>query len=156
MNLFFEGVQGNDILWATAASHLNSFQKGSNQFSDLYGNYWTADNPNPNAKYPIVAANSEVSNSDRFVEDGSYLRLKSVRLAYDLPFRKLGFDKFDRAQIYVSGTNLFTITNYPGIDPDVNTAGTDSQDITRRLTTGVDESAYPLSKLYSVGLILGF
>ena len=156
LDIFLEGSYGNDIWWATAATHLNSFQRGSNQFADLYGNYWTTENPNPNAKYPKVASNSQISDSDRFVKDGSYIRLKSLRLAYNLPTKKLGLPWIDVAQIYLSGTNLFTLTNYPGIDPDVNTAGTDSQSISTRLTTGVDESAYPICKVYSIGLKLNF
>src|SRR5690606_25237544 len=58
LSIFLEGVSGNDIWWASAATHLNSFQRGSNQFADLYGNYWTAKNPNPNAKYPKVSSSS--------------------------------------------------------------------------------------------------
>lgn len=150
LNIFLEGVQGNDIWWATAGTHLNSFQRGSNQFADLYGNYWTKENPNPKAKYPKVSATSQIGDSDRFVKDGSYLRLKSIRLAYDIPIDKMNLPWINSGQIYVSGTNLFTKTNYPGIDPDVNTAGGSY------LVTGVDENAYPISKVYTIGLKLNF
>ena len=156
LNLFFEGVQGNDIFWATAGSHLNSFQRGTNQFADLYGNYWTEENPDPNAKYPRISKSSAVTVSDRFVEDGSYLRLKSAKLTYNIPTNKIGMPWFDGAQIYVSGTNLFTITNYPGLDPEVSTRGTDDSSVGSRLLIGIDESAYPNSKTYAVGLKLNF
>ena len=156
LNIFLEGVSGNDIWWATSATHLNSFQRGSNQFADLYGNYWTAENPDPNAKYGKISSDYQIGDSDRFVKDGSYIRLRSLRLAYNIPASKIGMPWIEVAQIYLSGTNLFTITNYPGIDPDVNTTGSDSQNINTRLTTGVDQNGYPLSKIYGVGLKLTF
>jgi len=156
LNIFMEGVYGNDLVWASAGTHLNSFQRGSNQFADLYGNYWTAENPDPNAKYAKVSPQTQVLISDRFIKDGSYLRLKSLRLAYNLPAKRMGLNWLNGAQVYLTGTNLFTITNYPGIDPDVNTYGTDSQNIATRLAQGVDASAYPSSKIYSVGVKLNF
>jgi TonB-dependent starch-binding outer membrane protein SusC len=156
LNLSFEGVYGNDIFWATAGTNLNSFQRGNNQFVDLIGNYWTAENPNPNAKYPKISSKSLVDVSDRFIEDGSYLRLKSLKLAYNLPVKNIGMTWFDGAQIYLSGTNLFTITNYPGIDPDTNTTGSDSQSVGSRLRVGIDQSAYPAAKMYAIGLKLNF
>ncbi len=156
LGLIVEGVYGNDLLWASAATHLNSFQRGSNQFADLYGNYWTAENPDPNAKYAKVSPQSQALISDRFIEDGSYLRLKSLRFAYNIPSKKIGLNWLNGAQVYLSGTNLLTITNYPGIDPDVNTYGTDSQEISTRLAQGVDASAYPSSKTYTIGVKLNF
>ncbi len=156
LNLFIEGVSGNDIFWATAGNNLNSFQRGSNQFRDLIGNYWTAENPNPNAKYPRVSSTSPLDVSDRFIEDGSYIRLKSVRLAYNIPIDKLTNSKIKRAQIYISGVNLFTITNYPGIDPDVNTTGSDSQGVGDRLRMGIDQTAYPTAKMYLAGINFSF
>lgn len=156
LNVFIEGVAGNDIFWATAGNNLNSFQRGSNQFRDLMGNYWTAEDPNPNAKYPRVSATSPLDVSDRFIENGSYLRLKSVRLAYNIPIAKLTNSKLKRAQVYISGVNLFTITNYPGIDPDVNTTGTDSQGVGDRLRMGIDQTAYPTAKMYLAGINFSF
>ncbi len=156
LNIFFEGVQGNDIFWATAGTHLNSFQRGTNQFADLYGNYWTEANPDPNAKYPKISSSTAVTVSDRFIKDGSYLRLKSIKLAYNLSGAKLGASWFRSAQIYVSGTNLLTFTSYPGLDPEVNTRGSDDTSVGSRLLIGVDESAYPNAKTYAVGVKFNF
>ncbi len=156
LNLFIEGVTGNDIFWATAGTNLNSFQRGTNQFRDLIGNYWTAENPDPNAKYPKISSTTLVDVSDRFIEDGSYLRLKSVKLAYNLPMAKWTNAKIQRAQVYVSGINLLTFTNYPGIDPDVNTTGTDDRNVGNRLRMGIDQSAYPTAKMYMAGINFSF
>src|SRR5690606_34771431 len=111
LNIFFQGVQGRQLLWETAGVHLNSFQRGMNQFVDLFGNYWTEDNPDPNAKYPKISSQTTQQVSDRYVHDASYLRLKLIRLAYNVPVQNLRW--INRAQVYVSGTNLLTFTTYP-------------------------------------------
>ncbi len=154
LNVFLQGVQGRDLFWETAGVHLNSFQRGQNQLADLFGNYWTEDNPNPNAKYPKISSSTVARVSDRYIKDASYLRVKLIKLGYNLPVDNLKW--ITRAQVYVSGVNLFTFTDYPGVDPEVNVTGTDSQNIGDRLKVGIDESAYPSAKIYSVGLNLGF
>lgn len=156
LSVFLEGVQGSEIFHATKGTHLNSFQRGSNQFTDILGNYWTTDNPDPNAKYPKISAATGIDISDRFIEDGSYLRLKSLRLAYNIPFTKWGIATISRAQIYVSGTNLLTFTDYTGLDPEVSTRGTDGSNISTRLQMGHDQSGYPNARTYAIGLKLNF
>jgi hypothetical protein len=154
LNIFIEGSQGNKLFWETAGSNLNSFQKGTNQLADLYGNYWTPENPDSNAKYPIISSTTIYSTSDRFVLDASYVRLKSVTLSYNLPTKKAGMEWLESAQLYVSGSNLLTLTKYPGLSPDVNTRGNDNFDISSRLTMGIDASSYPSARILSVGLRL--
>jgi hypothetical protein len=149
-------VYGNQIFNATNGTHLNSFQRGSNQFQDIIGNYWTADNPDPNAKYPKISSATAVDISDRFIEDGSYLRIKSIRFAYNLPVKQWGMRWFEGAQVYLSGINLFTFTDYTGLDPEVNTKGEEGANIASRLHMGYDQSGYPNAKTYAVGLKLNF
>lgn len=156
LGIFLEGVQGNNIFNATNGTHLNSFQRGSNQFQDIMGNYWSLDNPDPNAKYPKISAASGIDISDRFIEDGSYLRLKSVRLAYNVPVKDWGLTWIGGAQVYFTGINLLTITNYTGLDPEVSTRGTDSSNIGDRLQMGHDQSGYPNAKTYAIGVKLNF
>ncbi|MCB0689502.1 MAG: TonB-dependent receptor [Saprospiraceae bacterium] len=153
LNIFIQGSQGNDIFFRTAFTNLNSFQRGQNQFADLYGNYWTQENPDPNAKYPKISSQTQQQASDRFIVDGSYLRLKSVQLAYSVPLKNAGIQK---CRIYLKGTNLWTLTNYIGLDPEVNTMGTDSQSIGSRLQVGVDESGYPTAKVFGGGVQITF
>lgn len=157
LNIFLEGVYGNQIFNATNGTHLNSFQRGTNQFQDLVGNYWTPESANPDSKYPRIGSSAAFDVSDRFIEDGSYLRVKSIRLAYNLPLEKWGISWLDFAQFYVSGINLFTFTDYTGLDPEVNTRGDDSsQDVTTRLQMGHDQSGYPNAKTYLAGIKLSF
>lgn len=155
LNVFLEGVQGNEIFNATNGTHLNSFQRGSNQFRDLIGNYWTAENPDPNAKYPKISAATAVDISDRFIESGTYLRVKNITLGYDLPMTKWGALWCNGLHIYASGTNLFTFTDYTGLDPEINTRGDDTApEVGKRLQMGHDQSGYPNAKVYSLGLRL--
>lgn len=156
LNVVVEGVQGNELFNATNGTHLNSFQRGNNQFRDIIGNYWTEENPDPNAKYPKLSSATQITVSERFIEDASYLRIKSMRLAYNFPVSEIGLKGFDMAQLYVSGTNLFTFTNYTGIDPEANTRGTDSSNVGDRLRFGHDQSSYPTAKIYAIGLKFRF
>jgi hypothetical protein len=84
--------------------------------------------------------------SDRFVEDGSYLRCKNLTLGYTLPSFKL----LSGARIYLSGNNLFTLTRYSGFDPEVNSFGNSNTII------GVDNLVYPVARTFIGGVQLTF
>jgi hypothetical protein len=156
LNIFLEGVSGNKIFFQTGYTNLNSFQRGQNQLADLYGNYWTAEKPDPNAKYPKISAATQMLSSNRFMQNGSYLRFKTIQLSYNIPVKAMGIQWMNRARVYVKANNLFTITKYIGLDPDVNTTGTDSQDIGSRLAVGTDTNGYPNAKIYAAGIQLDF
>jgi TonB-linked SusC/RagA family outer membrane protein len=122
--------------------------------------YWTAGNagtktPRLGVSYAIngVADRGIQQNvradSDRWIEDGSYLRLRNVELGYTLPKSLLNTLHLSDSRIFVSGQNLFTITKYSGLDPDVVGANVN-------LEPGVDLGAYPASRIISVGLNIGF
>ncbi len=98
--------------------------------------------------YPKPRASIIHRRSDLFIEDGSYIRLRNIRIDYALP---LGDTKFIKsANIYLSGNNLITITNYKGYDPEVNAFSGNS------LQQGVDNGAYPGSKTVTLGLTVNF
>ncbi len=132
---------------------------------DSYGNsnYRTAINPwtptNTNTSFPRLgyqfAANDRGinenarGNTDRWIEDGSFLRLRNVELGYNLPSKLITKAGIGNARLYVSGQNLFTITKYSGLDPDVVGANAN-------LEPGVDNGNYPSSRIISFGLSVGF
>ncbi|WP_295772335.1 TonB-dependent receptor [uncultured Mucilaginibacter sp.] len=132
---------------------------------DSYGNsnYRRAINPwtptNTNTSYPRLgyqfAANDRGinenarGNSDRWVEDGSFLRLRNLELGYNLPSKWLTKAGITNARLYVSGQNIFTITKYKGLDPDVVGANAN-------LEPGVDNGNYPSSRIVSFGFSVGF
>ncbi len=88
-------------------------------------------------------------DSDRWIEDGSFLRLRNVELGYNIPAELLGKASIGNARLYVSGQNLLTLTKYKGLDPDVVGANFNLQ-------PGVDNGNYPSSRIISFGLSVGF
>lgn len=156
LNVFFQGTQGNKIFFATAFTNLNSFQRTQNQFEELFGHYWTEAKPDPHAKYPRVSPLTQMRPSNRFIEDGSYIRLKSLQLSYNVPLERMHVNGLSQLNIYLKATNLLTITHYPGLDPEVNTRGSDAQSIESRLFIGTDESGYPSGRVFGAGVELSF
>ncbi|WP_422080622.1 TonB-dependent receptor [Ulvibacterium sp.] len=147
LNIFIEGSQGNDLFWATGGGITNSFSQGSNQLVDLYNDFWTPQNTD--AAYPRPTENrSQFRVSERFIEDASFLRLRNIKLAYNLPVDKMDIG-IKSLQIYVSGQNLLTLTDYPGLDPDVST-----RQETGNLRIGIDQTGYPSAKIFTLGLNL--
>lgn len=104
---------------------------------------------NRNATAPTVLDSRNLfSVIDYWVEDASYLRMRSITLSYDLPVLKSRL--IEKAQLYVSGQNLITFTNYTGFDPEVNLGEQDN------LLLGYDYGSYPSAKMYVVGLRFDF
>ena len=93
--------------------------------------------------------NKNARVSDRFIEDGSFVRLKNIHLGYDLKHKLLKKWKIDKARIYFSGQNLWTLTKYSGLDPEIGTVG-------GSLELGIDQGFYPQARMASMGLQLGF
>jgi TonB-linked SusC/RagA family outer membrane protein len=141
-SIFLSGSYGNDIYNLSRYSFENPL--GQRNLLKETADHWTADNPNneyvggyPGGRLPI---------SDRFVEDGSYLRCKNISLGYTLPEIK----GINRARIYISANNLFTVTNYSGFDPEVNSFGGSNTAI------GVDNLVYPAAKTFLGGVQITF
>jgi len=155
-NAYFYGVYGNKILNYEESS-LESFQNRSfvgveNVSQDYFKNRWTSTNPSnkyAQAKYNDDAVGSNVP-SDRWIEDGSFLKLKNLTIGYTIPTdvtKKLFVKKI---RIYGATQNLFTITKYSGLDPEI---GLQNGNATQN---GVDSGTYPSSKYYTIGLNLTF
>lgn len=149
LNIFIQGVQGNDIYSLSMGSTNYDYGWGLNTFKEVLYNHWTPQKTD--AKYPSITTTNTYQVSDRFVYDGSYLRLKNVELAYNLPLSKLGVKWMNKAQIYASGQNLVTITSYPWWDPDVNSKGGSTS-----VNQGIDHFSYPTAKSFTFGVRLQF
>ncbi len=146
LNVLLQGVQGGDIFNVNATAVGNSFYFGENQLKEVYYNHWTATKPDANAKYPKISAKTLFRESDRFVEDGSFFRLKNIQLAYNFPVSILGVKWVKGFQLYVSGQNLLTSTNYSWYDPEINTRGGGNS-----ISNGIDNAGYPNTKMYTFG-----
>ena len=137
LSIFLQGVQGNDIFNAN-----NVFQESmavaQNQTTKVLGRWEGEGSSNniPRAIFNDPNNNSRISS--RFLEDGSYMRIKNVTLGYTLPHSLLN-NTFQKARIYLSAQNLFTFTKYSGFDPEVP-------------ANGVDYNVYPVTRILSVGL----
>ncbi|PMD90444.1 SusC/RagA family TonB-linked outer membrane protein [Siphonobacter sp. BAB-5405] len=150
LNVFLQGIQGADIFNFNLSNQANAFNFGENQVRSSLDR-WTTENPNPAAKNPKVSIGSTFRESNRFVEDGSFLRLKNIRLAYTLPLTKWSVNWLKSAQIYVSGQNLLTFTKYSWYDPEVSSRGGAAS-----ITVGIDQTSYPVAKTYTCGVSLAF
>ena len=106
---------------------------------------WTGDgttNSAKNPRYSFIDANSNIRVSDRYVEDGSFIKIKNLQLGYTFPQRLTG-KVFSRLRIYAQVKNAFTFTKYTGFDPEISGG---------ILDTGVDRGAYPQARTYSFGI----
>ena len=147
LDIFIQGQHGNQIL------NSNRFElesgNGLSNASIKMLDRWTPDNPSN--EFPRANRNADyLYMSDRYLEDGSYVRIKVISLSYNLPSKWMSAIKIDNARIYVTGENLFTFTDYTGFDPEVNRFGFDN---TRM---GYDYGGYPSSKTYIIGLNINF
>lgn len=112
LSFFIQGSQGNDIYSFSMITQNYKTYLGYNALEEVFYNHWTPDHPN--AKYPAVDNVISTKMADNYVYNGSYLRLKNIKLAYNIPVSKLGISWLKRGQVYISGQNLLTITNIPG------------------------------------------
>ena len=113
---------------------------------------------NPDGSYPRLVLNDPNNNSrpsDFFVENGNFLRLRNIQIAYNLPVKIIEKVKMSAAKVFIAADNLLTITDYTGFDPEVG--GTPSDENPNAIgLTGVDRGFYPLTKTISAGISITF
>ena len=149
LSVFFQWSYGNDILNANRLffESSNNMQRELNQYAS-YADRWTPENPDSD----IPAATQSSSNrvfSSRIIEDGSYLRLKTVTLGYTFPKSMIAKAHLSNVRLYLAAQNLWTWTSYSGYDPEVSVRNS-------ALTPGLDFSSYPRAYTISFGVNLGF
>ena len=144
LTMFFYGSYGNDMInyvsrWIDYGQFVGGLSK------DALYNTWTPTNTT--AKLPMLdgAAHSQEA-STAFIEDGSYLRMKTLRLGYTVPQTTLNKLKMKSLRFYLQATNLFTLTKYKGLDPELDSSG---------MNMGVDQGSWPTPRQITVGLTLG-
>jgi TonB-linked SusC/RagA family outer membrane protein len=157
LTVFFQGVQGNDLLgvllaW-TEGMH-NNFNLGKNAL-----NRWTPENTNTTV--PRAVRNDPNNNvkwvSDRYIFDGSYLRLKNLTLGYTLPESVLNYIKLSRVRVYATGRNLLTLTKYPFYDPEIGSGGTGiGAGGNSSVSRGIDQGYYPQARTLILGVQVDF
>ncbi|MCL4640799.1 MULTISPECIES: SusC/RagA family TonB-linked outer membrane protein [Olivibacter] len=154
-SIFLQGSQGNDIYNGTRVE-MEGMIDAKNQTTAVLDR-WTSPGQLTNVPRAVPDNTNNSRNSTRFVENGSYLRVKSVTLSYNLPETLLSRLKLSNVKVYVTGENLFTVTNYKGFDPEVN-AFTNTNDATQNKNTfvGIDYGTYPQTRNLIFGLNVSF
>ncbi|MDO5664937.1 MAG: TonB-dependent receptor [Bacteroidia bacterium] len=146
----FEGSQGNDIFNAMRYFTYD-LADVTNKSKDVL-NYWRPDNKNTNIpRLDGQGTNDNLRISDMYIEDGSYLRLKTVQLGYTFPTELTQRFYIQKMRVFISGQNLLTFTKYSGADPEVGQISS-----TNYLSRGVDIGTYPQARTYSVGINVTF
>ncbi len=155
-NLYFYCVYGNKI-FNFAESSLESFQNrsfvGVENISQTYlQNAWTAENHSNT--YARITSNDDAIGSNvassAYIENGSFVKLKNFTVGYTLPRSIIGSLPFEKIRVYASTQNLFTITGYKGLDPEIGVQGGNATQ------NGIDNGTYPSSRYYTIGLNVTF
>lgn len=147
LDFFFQGQAGVDLINVNLIESIYPANFRRNRLSEPILNRWTPQNTNtkwPSGTNPNAYGPSKVNTLT--IQDASYFRLKNVQLSYNVPVDKIDF--LSSLRVYVTGQNLFTITDYVGFDPEANSFG--------RSNVRIDYSSYPLARTYLMGLSASF
>jgi TonB-dependent starch-binding outer membrane protein SusC len=148
--VFLQGTQGNDIF--NYVKYFTDFYGfNGNRSNRMLYQSWTPTRTNAILPKLDITDNYSFQPSTYYIEDGSYIRAKVIQLGYRLPSSLLSRVKIDNARVYVQGQNLFTITNYQGLDPTLGTRNNATEG-----WTGIDYGNYPTARVLMVGLQLSF
>jgi len=146
-NILLEGVQGRQVL--NTMYGIGTLPVGDARTVTIQDGADVWSTSNPNGKFPSLSSTTNVNNlqSSRWLEDGSFVKVRNISLSYNFP---KSFTKFANVRLSVSGQNLFTFTKYKGYDPEVTNSGTsDTQ-------AGIDFGAYPTPRLFTTGIAITF
>lgn len=145
LNLFFQGTYGNDIYRNITRYDFPS----SNRPSSALERWTGPGTSNSEPRISLSDPNQNARVSDRFVEDGSYLRLKNAQFAYNFPKTWLKRMHFEKVKVYVAAQNMITFTRYSGFDPEIGT-------VNGSLEIGIDHGFYPQARTVTGGVSLTF
>jgi hypothetical protein len=147
LSFMFQGMAGNDIFSQTLGTMWGGHGMARNATIKEALDVWTPERP---TDIPVLGGTSiNHFNSSRFVYDGSFVKLKNLSLAYNIPKRLLSKLFIDHLEVYVSGQNLLNFTSFPGYDPETNSS-TDAR------SQGLEMGVIPNPRTYTMGLRIGF
>lgn len=150
-SFYFQGTLGNEVYNLRTRNHF--FNRGeTTKFAEL-ANRWTPQNPTSNIPRAGADTVTDTPPNSEYVEDGSHLRLKTVRLAYNLPVKKMNLDALKNATLYVSGSNLLLFSDFRLIDPETSNFGRTGQG---NIAQGFAGANYPNPRVLTVGLNVTF
>ncbi|MDD6363821.1 MAG: TonB-dependent receptor [Bacteroidales bacterium] len=152
VSAFFQGAFGQKI-FSQVNYDIEGFYRGFNVTKRYYDEHWTAENhSNTQPRASWQAKGNNVKVSSRFLEDGSYFRLKNLQLGYDFKLKEDFAVKSCR--LFIAGTNLFTLTGYSGLDPEMTVSTNSAAEGDR--ANGIDWGTYPVARSFTLGLNISF
>lgn len=149
LSVFLQFSYGNDIFNGTRR-YIESMKGADNQTIAILERWQAPGDETTMPRASISDPNANDRMSSRFIEDGSYLRVKHLRLAYDLKTLPESFGEFTKVEFYLAAQNLLTLTSYTGMDPEVNYAGQDN------VRMGTDFFTYPQARTIMLGINVEF
>lgn len=163
--MFFQGSYGNDIIDVTLSGALNG---GGNIPLWKYKEAWRGENTSNSVPIITSYTQTNLGSGDLFLQDASYLRMKTIQLGYNLPQSFASKIHVKNLRIWLGGTNIFTITKYKGVDPEDGTTlfttssstGVDSdggiQLSSTAISRGIVSTSYPKSRIFTLGVNFTF
>ena len=154
LSIFFQGTYGNKI-YSQINQDIEGFYRGFTVTQRYFDERWTGEgtsNTQPRASW--TAKSNNATPSSRFLEDGSYIRLKNAQLGYTIPAKALKFIGLSSTRVYASGTNLLTWTKYSGLDPEMTVSDNSKTEGDR--AAGIDWGTYPSAMTLMLGIDIKF
>lgn len=151
LDFFIQGTYGNEVF--NSLTQTAFFGRAERTKYAETANRWTPENPTSDIpRAGSVASLSEIRNNTVMIEDGSHLRLKSLKLAYNLPVQQWGLNSFKSISVYFSGTNLFVLSDYRLGDPETSRYGGSNTAVQRNVAAGFSQGEYPSTRVLSFGI----
>ena len=153
ISIFFQGCYGNK-LYLQVNKDIEGFYRPFNLTQRVYDERWHGEgNSNIMPRVSWLGSTNNIIASSRFIEDGSYVRLKNLQIGYNISSKILGHSGIKGIRIYITGQNLLTFTKYTGLDPEMHVSdNVSAEKQTGDATAGIDWGTYPSARSYVVGL----
>jgi len=154
LSMFFQGTYGNKI-YLQINQDIEGFYRGFTVTQRYFDERWTGEGTSNTQPRPSWTSKSNNARpSSRFLEDGSYIRLKNLQFGYTIPEKILKITGLSKARVYVSGSNLYTLTKYPGLDPEMTVSDNSKNEGDR--SAGIDWGTYPSAMTLMFGIDIIF
>ncbi len=156
LNIFFQGVSGNKI-YNQVGRDIEGFYRPFNLTVRALENAWSGEgSTNKYARLSYTGGQNNTQASTRFLEDGSYLRLKNVQIGYSFSSALINRLKVSSMRLFVSGQNLLTFTKYSGLDPEMATSADAAAQGDGVKGVGIDWGTYPSARTFTAGVNINF
>ena len=157
LSAFFQGQTGNKI-YSQVNMDIEGFYRAFNVTQRVYDERWHGEGTSTTMpRVSFTGASNNKYPSSRFLEDGSYVRLKNLQIGYTIPGKFVNRLHIKSLRFYVTGQNLWTLTKYTGLDPEMHVSDNTKKDTYNGdVAAGIDWGTYPSAKSYIIGLNLNF